>query len=296
MKDYIDRRYLRTPSGLIHIRETGDGPILILAHGHPWAGDFWEPVMPEFTKAGYRTLAFDALGYGLSDRRGGPVSIEDQATVLQEVVGSLDQPIVGVAGWHQGSVVGLEFGIRDPKSCKALIFDGAGTATAAEAMILMARVGANNPTYPFEGNERTYWGDMIYGRLKIFDPHFELNQQNWPVFRTLLIDWLRVDPLLASGISPMMPDELRGLAMGHEFTNASAAVPFYPWPDKMKLIDIPVLVLSSEDEPLRPAHEAAIGGAKFGKEFIYPKGHPQMCVGREAEFVKPIVEFLKSLD
>jgi len=268
--------------------------VLLLAHANPWSSQFWEPAMLAFADAGFRPVAFDALGYGLSDRGENSLTIEGQAQVMKEVVEALDVEVAAVVGWHQGGVVGLEFCLRHPGLCRALVMDGAGTATDEQAFAIAARVVAVNPTYPFRGNERSWWPDFVYGRLKLFNPHFELDAESWPVFRALMLGSLQNDPKIATTVSPMVPDAVRARLMKHKASDVD--VPYYDWPIHLPKLSLPLLLLSAEDEPLRDAHDVAVAAAPAAEEFIYPRGHPLVGIGREAEYVAPIARFLASLD
>jgi pimeloyl-ACP methyl ester carboxylesterase len=294
MSGYIERRYVRTPSGLIHLREAGEGPVLLLAHANPWTSQLFEPVLPLFAQAGFRAIAFDALGYGLSDWGEGALTIEGQARVMKELAEAVGEKPAAIIGWHQGGVVGLEFCLRYPGLASGLVMDGAGTATDEQAFRMAERVIAVNPVYPFRGNERSWWPDMVYGRLRLFNPHFELTSATWPVFRALMLGSMQNDPRISSTVSPMVPDAVRAKMMKHK--SHEADVPYYDWPSRLPQLDLPLLVLSAEDEPLRDAHDNAMAASPAGtEEFVFPGGHPLIGAGRESEYVAPVVRFLRTL-
>ena len=283
---YIDSRY-----GQIHLRTCGTGPVVLLAHANPWTSLFWEPVLPLLAAAGFCAVAYDGLGYGNSDTADACLTIEGQADVMADVAEALGG-VMAVLGWHQGGIVGLEFALRDPALCPVLIMDGATTATDDQAMALARAVLAHNPDYPFAGNEGRWWADAMLGKLRLFNPHFRLDATTWPLFRGFVAGSLLNDPQIATSPSPMVPNAVRKALTPHK---ASAVdVPYYDWLARLPHLSSPLLVLTAEDEPLHPAHAHAMAAAPPGaEEFVYPAGHPLIGVGREAEYLSPIVAFLR---
>ncbi len=51
----------------IHYVEQGEGPLVPLCHGWPEAWYSWRHQMPALAAAGYRVVAPDQRGYGLTD-------------------------------------------------------------------------------------------------------------------------------------------------------------------------------------------------------------------------------------
>jgi len=56
---------LADPPLAVRVLEAGDGPPLLLVHGSGMSGSTWAPLLPHL--AGYRLIAFDLPGFGLSD-------------------------------------------------------------------------------------------------------------------------------------------------------------------------------------------------------------------------------------
>lgn len=51
---------------VIHVRHGGDGPPVVLLHGHPRTGATWHRVAPLLVSRGYRVVVPDLRGYGRS--------------------------------------------------------------------------------------------------------------------------------------------------------------------------------------------------------------------------------------
>jgi pimeloyl-ACP methyl ester carboxylesterase len=288
----IRRAYVDSRHGQIHLRTCGEGPVVLLAHANPWTSLFWEPVMPLLAAAGFRAAAFDGLGYGNSDRGPAGLTIEGQAGVMADVAASLGG-VAAVVGWHQGGITGLEFALRDPAACPLLVMDGATTATDEQAMALARSVMAHNPGYGFAGNEGHWWIDVMLGKLRLFNPHFRLDARTWPLFARFVAGSLLNDPAIAASPSPMVPEAVREALTPHK--QSDVAVPYYDWIARLPMLRSRLLLLTAEDEPLYPAHAHALAAAPAGlAEFTYPAGHPLIGAGREAEYLAPILAFLRA--
>ncbi|CAN7261054.1 alpha/beta hydrolase [Pseudoduganella sp. LjRoot289] len=53
---------------LIHFKDWGDGPAVVFSHGWPLQGDAWEDQMLFLAEHGYRVIAHDRRGHGLSSK------------------------------------------------------------------------------------------------------------------------------------------------------------------------------------------------------------------------------------
>jgi pimeloyl-ACP methyl ester carboxylesterase len=94
----------------------GDGPPLVLSH--PGIGDsrVWEPVLPLLS--GYRTIRYDARGYGRS-----PASTEPY-TLLDDLVAVLDHYDLGqvtLVGCSMGGGTSIELALGHPARVSALV-------------------------------------------------------------------------------------------------------------------------------------------------------------------------------
>src|SRR5918995_5099617 len=97
----------------IHVfRREGAGPLLLLLHGFPSSSYDWRLILDELP--GWAVLAFDCLGFGLSDKpRDHTYTLGEQADIAEELVGRhWDGPVFFVAH-DMGTSVATELMARD---------------------------------------------------------------------------------------------------------------------------------------------------------------------------------------
>ena len=77
----VTHRMIETNGIRLHVAEQGEGPLVILCHGFPECWYSWRHQLPALAKAGFRAVAPDLRGYGLSDR---PEGVE-KYTILDDI-------------------------------------------------------------------------------------------------------------------------------------------------------------------------------------------------------------------
>jgi pimeloyl-ACP methyl ester carboxylesterase len=100
--------------------EVGEGPVLVLVHGHPFDRSLWSPQRAPLAEAGFRVIAPDLRGYGQSAATAGTVSMR---TLAEDVVVLLDRLEVATAalvGLSMGGLVVMEFALAHPQRVWAL--------------------------------------------------------------------------------------------------------------------------------------------------------------------------------
>jgi pimeloyl-ACP methyl ester carboxylesterase len=110
-------------------RRSGEGPLLLLLHGFPSSSYDWRPLLelrPELN-----ALAFDCLGYGLSEKPADHVyALAGHADAAEELIRREGPPPVFVVGHDMGTSVATELMARDLRGelsfrmSGALLFNG----------------------------------------------------------------------------------------------------------------------------------------------------------------------------
>jgi pimeloyl-ACP methyl ester carboxylesterase len=95
----------------VHRRGADEGPLLLFLHGFPSSSYDWRAVLALL--GGRAALAFDFLGFGLSDKpRRATYSLFEQADLVEQLVADQTGPVV-VVGHDMGSSVATELLARD---------------------------------------------------------------------------------------------------------------------------------------------------------------------------------------
>lgn len=123
-----DLHIAQTPQGAVSFREAGSGPALILLHGMNGSSKSWCYQFEPFARS-FRTIAWDAPGYGRSD-----TVAPDADAYAAQVAALLDYLKVErahVVGHSMGGVVAERFCARYPERAKCLVLSGTHWGNAA---------------------------------------------------------------------------------------------------------------------------------------------------------------------
>jgi pimeloyl-ACP methyl ester carboxylesterase len=106
-------------------RGGGDGVLLLFLHGFPSSSYDWRPLF-DLRPPGEATLAFDFLGFGLSEKpRDHTYTLAWQADAAEELVRRAGSPPVFVVGHDMGTSVATELMARDLRGELAMDMTGA---------------------------------------------------------------------------------------------------------------------------------------------------------------------------
>ncbi|NUU03523.1 alpha/beta fold hydrolase [Herbaspirillum robiniae] len=98
-QSFVDANNLR-----FHITQQGEGPLVLLCHGFPETAHAWRHQLAGLARAGYRAVAPDMRGFGLSDS---PDEVERYSSF--ELVGDL-VALVDALGARNAVIVGNDWG------------------------------------------------------------------------------------------------------------------------------------------------------------------------------------------
>lgn len=110
----LQHRFIETNGIRMHIAEQGQGPLVILCHGFPECWYVWRHQIEALAAAGYRVVAPDQRGYGLTDR---PPEIEQYhiLNLTADIVG-----LVHALGEDTATIVGHDWGAVVAWTCAVL--------------------------------------------------------------------------------------------------------------------------------------------------------------------------------
>jgi pimeloyl-ACP methyl ester carboxylesterase len=112
----------------IHYEDSGQGPALLLTHGYAAAGRMWEPQRKPLNDAGYRLVAWDMRGHGVTESPDDPAQYSEALTIadmlgLLDMLG-IDRAVVG--GLSLGGFMSLAFQLAHPERVRALLLCDTG--------------------------------------------------------------------------------------------------------------------------------------------------------------------------
>lgn len=105
------------------VRRGGDGPAVLLLHGHPRTSSTWHRVAPLLVRDGHTVVCVDLPGYGRSDKPSPapdhrPHSKRAGARRLVAVMRNLGHERFDVAGHDRGSYYGLRLALDYPDTVR----------------------------------------------------------------------------------------------------------------------------------------------------------------------------------
>ena len=109
---YMDVAALGRPKGVV-----------ILFHGKNFSSDYWAPTIAGLSKAGYRVIAPDQIGFGKSSKPDVEYHFDDLAANTQALLKSLNIQRVSVIANSMGGMVGIRFARLYPQTVQKLVLE-----------------------------------------------------------------------------------------------------------------------------------------------------------------------------
>ncbi len=105
--------------------EAGQGPPLLLIHGIAEAAWAWEVVIPALARK-HRVIAPDLLGHGRSAKPRGDYSLGNHATLMRDLMISLDIERATLVGHSLGGGITMQFAYQYPERCERMVLVASG--------------------------------------------------------------------------------------------------------------------------------------------------------------------------
>jgi pimeloyl-ACP methyl ester carboxylesterase len=111
------------PAGRLAYRDSGppDGAVLVFVHGVNMASPVWDPLIAALP--GFRCIAFDLRGHGMSGRRG-PFTVLDYAADLDAVLGAARVERAQLVCVSLGGIIGCAYAQRSPERVHSVVAFG----------------------------------------------------------------------------------------------------------------------------------------------------------------------------
>jgi haloacetate dehalogenase len=124
----------------LRVRHGGEGPAVLLVHGHPRTGSTWHAVAPALAGAGFRVVVPDMRGYG----RSGKAAVRDDhaqqskrtvAADLATLMARLGEPTYAVMGHDRGCYVAMRLALDHPEAVSRVVLADGIPVTEALARV-----------------------------------------------------------------------------------------------------------------------------------------------------------------
>ena len=118
----FESRWFEGPRGRMHYLDEGRGSPVLLVHGNPTWSFLYRKVVPKLTALGFRCLAPDLLGYGLSEHpaRFG-FTAREQGDALVAFVRALELDALIVFGQDWGGPLALHVATQMPTKVRGIV-------------------------------------------------------------------------------------------------------------------------------------------------------------------------------
>jgi pimeloyl-ACP methyl ester carboxylesterase len=116
------RGYVGGRSSQLHYRTAGTGPALVLLAPTPRSSNYYAALMPQLN--GFRVIAVDTPGFGLSDGIPGVWSMCDLAGRIAEALDDIGLARYAVLGIHSGNKIGAALSAARPDRVSRFLFAG----------------------------------------------------------------------------------------------------------------------------------------------------------------------------
>jgi haloacetate dehalogenase len=136
-EDLTDER-VDVGEATLRVRHGGQGPAVLLVHGHPRTGSTWHRVAPALVDAGFRVVVPDMRGYGASSK---PEVRADHAQQSKRAVAQdlallmerLEAPSYAAVGHDRGCYVAMRLALDHPGAVSRVVLaDGIPVSEALD--------------------------------------------------------------------------------------------------------------------------------------------------------------------
>ena len=230
----------------IHFKDWGTGPAVVFSHGWPLQGDAWEDQMIFLASNGYRVIAHDRRGHGLSSQPWTGNDMDTYADDLATLINALDLKDATLVGHSTGGGEVARYIGRH------------GTARVAKAVLVGAVppqmvVSSTNPNglpmSVFDGIRSAVLADRSQFFKDLTLPFYGYNREGAKVSQGVR------DTFWAQGMQC-------GIKNAYDCIKQFSETDFT---EDLKKIDVPTLFVHGSDDQIVPIDAAAKAAVKLVK-------------------------------
>ena len=262
----------------IHFKDWGTGPAVVFSHGWPLQGDAWEDQMIFLASNGYRVIAHDRRGHGLSSQPWNGNDMDTYADDLATLINALDLKDATLVGHSTGGGEVARYIGRH------------GTARVAKAVLVgavppqMVKSDSNPNGLPmsvFDGIRSAVLADRSQFFKDLTLPFYGYNRDGAKPSQGVR------DTFWAQGMQC-------GIKNAYDCIKQFSETDFT---EDLKKIDVPTLFVHGSDDqivPIDAAAKAAVKLVKNGTLKIYEGAPHGLPTTHKDKLNADLLDFLKS--
>jgi non-heme chloroperoxidase len=262
----------------IHFKDWGTGPAVVFSHGWPLQGDAWEDQMIFLASNGYRVIAHDRRGHGLSSQPWNGNDMDTYADDLATLINALDLKDATLVGHSTGGGEVARYIGRH------------GTGRVAKAVLVgavppqMVKSDSNPNGLPmsvFDGIRSAVLADRSQFFKDLTTPFYGYNRDGAKPSQGVR------DTFWAQGMQC-------GIKNAYDCIKQFSETDFT---EDLKKIDVPTLFVHGSDDqivPIDAAAKAAVKLVKNGTLKIYEGAPHGLPTTHKDKLNADLLEFLKS--
>ncbi len=255
------RGYVDGPDGQIHYRSHGDGAPLLLVHQAPWSSIQFHRALPLLAQAGFRAVAVDLPGHGMSSPPAQP-GIEAYALNLTAVINALDLHRVAVIGHRGGGLAAGLLAANRPDLITRLVLDNVPFLSADERSQRVGRFPDRQEIAPDGSHLTARWAWV----RRVGDPEWSDETVHISV-----ITYFQHGPWKEHG---------------HH------SIPLFDFHLHVPRIEVPTLVVGSRTDPVFESAKLLLK-ARPDWGYVELSGGPGMVLERADEWCAALIPFLR---
>jgi len=230
----------------IHFKDWGSGPAVVFSHGWPLQGDAWEDQMIFLASKGYRVIAHDRRGHGLSSQPWNGNDMDTYADDLATLLNALDIQEATLVGHSTGGgEVARYIGRHGSARVKKAVLVG-----AVPPQMVKSETNPNGlPMEVFDGIRAAVLADRSQFFKDLTLPFYGYNRPGAKVSEGVR------DTFWAQGMQC-------GIKNAYDCIKQFSEVDYT---EDLKKIDVPVLVVHGSDDQIVPIDAAGKASAKILK-------------------------------
>ncbi len=245
----------------IFYKDWGTGQPIVFSHGWPLSGDDWDGQMLYFGSLGYRVIAHDRRGHGRSDQTSGGNDMDTYAADLAELFEKLDLKDAILVGHSTG---GGEVARYLGKYGTKRVAKAALISAITPLMLKTEKNPLGAPIAVFDGLRAALAANRPQFYKDITMPFYGFNRPGAKISEGIREHWW------LQGMVGSIKGHYECIKVFSETDTT----------EDLKKIDIPVLVMHSEDDQIVPIAAAGPAAAKLLKHATlkvykdFPHGMP----------------------